>query len=83
VWDGRALRAGQPKLGTVSPDGAGAKRQLHRINSPADGDFIPLKFDVTQIFIFCSNLKFIAQVKPSGGVGVSLLSSTIFEKMIT
>jgi len=27
-----------PALVTVSPDGAGAKRQLHRINSPADGE---------------------------------------------
>ena len=32
-------------------DGAGAKRQRHRINSPADGEIIPLIFDVTQIFI--------------------------------
>jgi len=34
VWDGCALCARPAQTGTVSPDGAGAKRQLHRINSP-------------------------------------------------
>jgi len=51
VWDGCALCVQPAQTGTVSPDGAGAKRQLHRINSPADGESIPLNLLVSQIFI--------------------------------
>jgi len=45
VWDGCALCVQPAQTGTVSPDGAGAKRQLHRINSPeVDGEFILKSF---------------------------------------
>jgi len=62
VWDGCALCVQPAQTGTVSPDGAGAKRQLHRINSPADGESIPLNLPTTQIFILSPNLKITAQV---------------------
>jgi len=62
VWDGCALCVQPAQTGTVSPDGAGAKRQLHRINSPEeDGEFIPLTFVVLEIFILSLNLKFTAK----------------------
>jgi len=32
VWDGCALCVQPAQTGTVSPDGAGAKRQLHRMS---------------------------------------------------
>jgi len=41
-----------PALVTVSPDGADAKRLLHRINSPEDGEFIPLILVISQIIKF-------------------------------